>query len=175
MKSARNQLPTQNYLKSILLYDPETGFLHWKGRPSSRMKSGVRAGYKNSYGYIKVKINGKSYMAQRIIWVMLKGDNALNELTGLDHIDHVRHNNIEENLRLATAQENNRNQSMSPRNTSGFTGVYWYESIEKWGVKISVKNKLLHLGTFINKSDAIKARKAANIKYGFHVNHGAAK
>jgi len=37
------------------------------------------------------------------------------------------------------------------------------------------KGKAVHLGFFDDKDDAIAARKAANIKYGFHANHGAAK
>jgi hypothetical protein len=62
---------------------------------------------------------------------------------------------------------------MAKNNSSGYTGVYWYRATEKWGATIKFNHKSLHLGFFIDISDAISARKAAEIQYGFHPNHGA--
>ena len=35
-----------------------------------------------------------------------------------------------------------------------------------------IPGKQIHLGYFDDKKDAIAARKAAEVKYGFHKNHG---
>lgn len=32
---------------------------------------------------------------------------------------------------------------------------------------------MIHLGRFVNKADAIKARKKAEVIYGYHPNHGS--
>lgn len=50
-------------------------------------------------------------------------------------------------------------------NTSGVTGVYWVKSTRKWQSAITFQNKVIHLGTFSNKQDAIDARKEAEEKY----------
>ena len=51
-------------------------------------------------------------------------------------------------------------------NTSGVTGVNWLKKNQKWRAYITVGDKQIHLGSFENKEDAIKARKEAEIKYG---------
>jgi hypothetical protein len=172
MPQSEQNLPTQEYLNSIFRYDPETGLLYWKVRPCKRMESGARAGCLTSNGYISVKINCKMYMAHRVIWCLLNG---LFPIGDIDHIDHCRQNNREENLRSVTRQENLRNQLISPKNTSGTTGVGWHKPSRRWRSYISVNNKLIHLGYFKDKFEAIKARAEANIEYGFHPNHGGSK
>ena len=81
----------------------------------------------------------------------------------VDHINHNPLDNRKENLRKVTYKENNKNSSLSKRNKSGFNGVYFVLSIKKWRALIRVDGKLLNLGLFKNKNDAINARKAANI------------
>ncbi len=53
----------------------------------------------------------------------------------------------------------------SPRNTSGFIGVYWHKKQKKWNASITVFGKEIHLGSFSNVDDAASARKEAEIKY----------
>ncbi len=76
-----------------------------------------------------------------------------------------RYDNRKENLRLATFQENARNASISKSNTSGVTGVYWSKKIQKWVARITVDYQTKHLGSFVDKDEAIKARKEAENKY----------
>lgn len=79
----------------------------------------------------------------------------------VDHINHNRLDNRKSNLRICTQRENIMNRSKTSRNTSGYTGVMWDKSRNKWVARIQNK----HLGYFNNKEDAIKVRQEAEIKY----------
>ena len=98
----------------------------------------------------------------------------------VDHINQDSCDNRLSNLRDVTRAENQRNQSMSKLNTSGVCGV-----VERKGVKGSTWRAQIgkikddggyttaYLGSFKTKEKAIAARKAAEVKLGFHKNHGA--
>ena len=90
----------------------------------------------------------------------------------IDHINGNRSDNRIENLRVVNKIENSRNQRPKPSNVSGFTGVSWDKVNNKWRATIKVKYKQINIGRFSELSDAIDARKSANLKYGFHENHG---
>ena len=64
---------------------------------------------------------------------------------------------------------------MKSNNTSGVTGVSWNRKAGKWDAYIKVNGKRINLGYYVDKQDAIKTRRDAEIKHGFHENHGAAK
>ena len=49
--------------RRLLDYDPDTGLLWWKIRPSKAVKVGDVAGTLNAWGYIEVKIKGKMVKA----------------------------------------------------------------------------------------------------------------
>lgn len=55
--------------------------------------------------------------------------------------------------------------NISKSNKSGFKGICWDKSRNKWSADITFKGKRYHLGRFSNLSDAITARKAAEEKY----------
>lgn len=172
---------TQSYLKECFDYDPLTGILTWRTRPEfhfSRLQdcktwnirfAGKAIGGKDGRGYLHVSIDGKLYRCHRIIWKWMAGKWPVDQT---DHKDHDRANNRRLNLREVSNAENRRNLPLSSRNKSGFTGVYWGEAPGKWRTRITVNGKLIHLGYFTKLGDAIAARKTANIKYGFHENHG---
>jgi hypothetical protein len=50
---------------------------------------------------------------------------------------------------------------------SGVTGVRWYEQRKRWVAAVEVDGKQISLGHFTELADAIAARQAANVKYGF--------
>jgi len=85
----------------------------------------------------------------------------------VDHIDGDGLNCIRENMRLCTALDNNRNRRIQRGNKSGYKGVRWDSRLEKWRSEISVKNKVTHLGVFIQKKDAgLAYNEAAKLYYG---------
>ena len=95
-----------------------------------------------------------------------------------DCVDHINHDQIDNrlaNLRSVTHAENGQNQSMSKANKSGHCGIRERKGVRgsTWQVQIRKDDKQLYLGTFNNLAKAIVARKAAEVKFGYHQNHGA--
>lgn len=82
-----------------------------------------------------------------------------------DHIDRNELNNLENNLRPATASENSQNRKRNSNNTSGIIGVGWRKDLQQWVARIKVKGRSIYLGSFIDKDDAIVARLKAEQKY----------
>lgn len=85
----------------------------------------------------------------------------------VDHADRNTFNNRKINLRECTIAENTRNSKKRINNTSGITGVFWYDyrGCQKWNAVIRVDKKLINLGYYDDVEDAIKARQDAEIKY----------
>lgn len=54
---------------------------------------------------------------------------------------------------------------MRTNNKSGFSGVFYDKNDGKWLAKIKVMYKTINLGRYINKEDAIQARKKAEVIY----------
>jgi hypothetical protein len=83
----------------------------------------------------------------------------------VDHINRDGLDNRVSNLRFATFSQNNMNKGVQKNNTSGYTGVTWDKSSHKWQARIKINRKMIGLGYYQKKSDAIKARKEAEVKY----------
>lgn len=147
------------------------GLLTWKAIPGSKVKVGKVAGTLTPRGYISVALFGKKYRAHRIIWEMHYGPVPAGK--EIDHINGKRAENQIENLRLATSGENHRNMGKRSDNTSGTTGVTFCKVLRKWKAYIKQQRKLIHLGCFTDINDAIAARKAAEVFYGFSERHGS--
>ena len=158
-----------DYLNTILQYDRDTGVFKWKVKKSKNTIVGSEAGSNHSKGYLTVYIDGKNYFLHRLAWMMEYGEFPKHTI---DHINHNRKDNRIKNLRSVSYSKNNKNLSMRKSNNSGFTGVYWKKDRSKWIASITVDGVGISLGSYINIEDAINARKEANVKYGFHENHG---
>lgn len=76
------------------------------------------------------------------------------------------------NCKWASTAEQNRNRCMSTRNTSGVTGVVFNKARGTWHAQIGVNRKMIHCGDFEEFDEAVAARQAAAIRYGFAANHG---
>ena len=157
------------YLKAHLAYDPDTGIITWIKKPCRTVLVGSVAGSMNNMGYRQVGFNGSKYLAHRVAWLLVKGVWPEHEI---DHINGVPDDNRWVNLRSVTHTENQHNAKRPRHNTSGVTGVYRSAAHSKWVAQIIVDNVNKYLGIYINFDDACAARKAAELKYGFHENHG---
>jgi len=167
-------MPTTNpitaaRLRELLNYDPETGIFTWRVSRRPRARAGGVAG-KHCHGYIRIGIDGRVYRAHHLAFLRMTGRWPRQQV---DHENHIRDDNRWCNLRDNVDDvEQQHNRAMSRTNSSGTAGVYWNKHHQKWQAQISVERKRIHLGYFAEITDAIAARKAANLKYGFHRNHG---
>jgi len=160
---------TQERLKEVLHYCPETGqFLWLKGQRRGKVAGSVKRQRVTGKSYRHLKVYGREYLEHRLAFLYTTGDLPEHEV---DHIDGNGLNNSWPNLRAVTGRENHRNKRKPANNTSGVVGVCWHEHSGKWLAQIG-RGGRKNLGLFHNKEDAIAARKAAEVFYGFHENHG---
>lgn len=177
----KRELPDQNTLKSLLDYDPLSGKLFWKYRDKSyfareadMLTWNTRFGGKEAFtaqddkGYYRGSLLSKNYLAHRIIFKYIHGYDP----DQIDHRDQNPSNNSELNLIDASAITNSQNSKLYSTNSSGTTGVTWDKSRNKWLVSITLNYRHKYIGRFENLEDAVSARKAAELQYGFSPNHG---
>ena len=160
---------TQEYLKSILDYDLDTGVFTWKVNKSKRAKAGDVAGWIYN-GYWEIEIDHKKYKAHRLAWLYVYGEMPKNLI---DHIDNDRSNNRISNLREATYQTNSENYKTPKTNKSGVKNVSWYKNLDKWVVSMSIKKTKKTIGYFDDLELAELVAVEARNKYrGEFANHG---
>lgn len=179
--------PNQAFLNEILKYDAAIGKLFWRKRApetflekprkislerTSAVWNSINADKEaftaNSCGKRAGAINGRNYLAHRIIWKMVHG-------TDPAYIDHINGDPLDNrlvNLRSVTNQENMRNMSKPKSNSSGFIGVAWHGQASKWRAYVMIDGTQKSLGLFTTAEAANAARLAASEQYGFHQNHG---
>lgn len=160
-------------IRAVLAYSPDTGKLTWKIKFCDRITVGAEAGcvWTDKWGkqYRIIRVFGRLYRAHRLAWVLYYGENPTGQI---DHENGDGLDNPIKNLRDVTHRGNSLNQKLRCTNTSGCFGVTWIASTQKWRATIYVKGKNNHLGVFTSKTSAVKARKAAEKRFGFHANHG---
>ena len=83
----------------------------------------------------------------------------------VDHINHKNNDNRKTELRLASSRENSCNQQVNKANTSGVTGVSYSNTKNKWRAYITVNDKQISLGYYIEFDDAVFARLNGELKY----------
>jgi hypothetical protein len=150
---------SQSRLRELLHYDPITGDFTWKIQLSSKTTIGKVAGSLKDSGYIYIRINQQDYLAHKLAWFYVYG-----EWVRIDHEDSIGSHNFLKNLRPATSQQNNRNQSVRYDNALGVKGVYQAPS-GKFCSRITVDGQFIHLGTYWTLEEATNARQIAAKQY----------
>lgn len=174
-------LPNIDYLRSRLRYEPDTGNIYWLERPRDQFTKdyywriwndrylGKVAGTIALDGYVRLHFDRLFYGAHRIAWAIYTGSAP----TGvMDHINGIRTDNRIANLRDVTFEQNCKNLRGRRHNKSGRIGVSWSSRQSRWIAFIGNGGKQEFLGQFINFEDAVAARKAAEVRLGYHPNHG---
>ncbi len=174
-KSMHSRIPvgtgfvlTQDALRDLVSYDPETGVFLWRDRPDdigwSRKNAGKEAGWiDTSVGYRRIGLFNVYHWAHRLAWLYMVG--PIQPGGEIDHINGDRTDNRWDNLRVATHAQNGHNVGLRRNNTSGVKGVSWTASRGKWAATITMNGRLKHLGRFDNFEDAVAARRAAEAEY----------
>ena len=145
---------TQDELKKILNYEPDTGEFHWKIKPSKRFPAGMKAGTLVN-GYIRIHTKGRLYGAHRLAWLYVYGVEPQYQI---DHINGNSSDNRISNLRQATALENMQNIRKPQKNNShGTLGVTYDPVKDRWRARITINGKRKYLGRFKSKEQAYEA------------------
>ncbi|TIN80725.1 HNH endonuclease [Mesorhizobium sp.] len=179
-------LPDQAVLQALLTYDPLTGELTWRPRPSTFFENGkgygerVAASWNNKFagkpafntptntGHLKGRLFRTEYLAHRVIWKLVHGE----EPDQIDHDNGDGANNRLKNLKSVPHVENQHNMKRSIRNKSGVVGVCWVSKERRWLASIHVGRKNIALGYFKDFGGAVSARLDAEREHGFNENHG---
>lgn len=134
-------------LKKNVSYDPETGIF-------TRLSTNKSCGSNNGNGYLRIKINGKGYLAHRLAIYFIDGVMPENE------IDHINGNTLDNrlmNLRIASSSKNLWNAKKPSSNKTGYKGIYLNQKTNRWRATISINNKRIHLGYYKCKEEAARA------------------
>lgn len=142
---------TQKRLKELLAYDPATGILTRLIRTSNCVHIGDVAGRPQKQGYLRIMIDGASYLVHRLAFLYMTGKWPK---AGVDHINLNKTDNRWLNLREATKAQNSMNRCAPANNTSGYKGVHWDKQNSKWRARIKVSGKSIHIGLFNTKKEA---------------------
>lgn len=170
---ATRALPSQEVLRQLLRYEPDTGKLfrcrisadhivtedqrgaEWAANAFNVRYAGQEAfTYSDSRGYRHGKVCGVKYQAHRVIWKLVHGT----EPPQVDHINGNKSDNRIANLRACTNEENARNYPKRKAGSSQYRGVCWVPRDQKWAASISNgKAGKISLG---HHSDEVSAAKA---------------
>jgi hypothetical protein len=154
-------MPPVSLINQLLNYDPAIGVFRWKASKAKCVKVGDVAGCIKKNGYLQIRINYSNYMAHRLAYYIVTGDQP----PEVDHKNGIRNDNRIINLRAANSKLNKNNKKKYNNNTSGVTGVNWRKQRNCWQSYYSVNSKRIH---YYNKDffEAVCWRKSMELKYG---------
>ena len=155
---------TQDELKKLLSYDPETGvFTRIISNRTDRI--GKQPGASNSKGHIQIRLNGKLYVAHRLAWLYQYGKFPEHQI---DHINGNKSDNRIENLRQATNKQNQENVPLQINNTSGYRGVSYDKRYKKFRAYVCHNLHNQTIGFFDTAEKAAIAAKDARDRLFTH-------
>ncbi len=150
---------TQERLKELLRYNPETGEFIRLVRVA-RQTAGKVAGSVNNRKAVAIWVDKVQYLAHRLAWLYMTG--SFPEL----YIDHINRDSLDNrwaNLRMATHQQNMFNRPGN-KGLSNIKGVYWNARTKRWYIQICYGGKIYSAGTHTDLESAAKAAQAKRIE-----------
>jgi len=165
-------LPSLEYVREALAYDPETGVFLWQERPASHFQhamthrlwnakwAGKIAGNVKPHGYRMILLAHRPYLAHRLAWLLIYRETIMHPAE-IDHVDGDADNNRISNLRLASAADNSAN-TKTRENSTGVKGVSLLsEGRRRFKAHITRHYEQHYLGVFATLEEAAEARRKA--------------
>ncbi len=147
-----NSTLTAERVRELLDYDPETGGLTWRTRPSNRVRIGDKAGCVRLDRRITVRVDGAFYKAHRIAWLHFYGIWPRDQI---DHRDGDPSNNCIRNLRDVNQPVNMQNLRKARIDSqTKLLGVCVDKKRRSFAAQIKVNGKRMHLGVFNTAAEA---------------------
>lgn len=157
-------LPSQQELRQIFGYDPDTGALWFRDVRTWGGKI-VATSHAHRDGYRVVRMPGttKWLRSHRIVWKWMTGEEPAADV---DHINGDKADNRWENLRLATRSQNMANRARPRCKRSDLPkGVVYCKRTGKYRAAITVNYRSIKLGRFATAEEAHKAYSEALQKH----------
>jgi hypothetical protein len=137
------------------LFEYKNGILYWK------QKNRIAGHLDRSNGYIRIRYKDGFYYSHRLIYLMHYGYMP----NYIDHIDGCKTNNLINNLRECTQQQNCYNTKVRKNNKLGYKGISFHNGLYRAVISVNKKQKLI--GYFKNLNDAIISyNESVKINYG---------
>jgi len=152
---------TQERLKELLHYDPQTGVFTWKVCIGRRSPAGTIVKGDATSRYVRIQIEKVSYRAHRLAWLYQTGQWPSGDI---DHINGDKKDNRFSNLREATRSQNLSNIGPQKNNKSGFKGVCFNKMVSLWEAQITKNYQHRRLGYFNCPREAAHAYNKAAIE-----------
>ena len=180
------QIISQVRIRKLLDYDQDTGIMTWNKRSQDDFNNSVswywkswnakNAGnvagslkkYKDGKSYLSLRFDGREILTHRAIMLYMNG--SIPE--EVDHINGKGTDNRWSNLRIASNAINAKNHRRQSNNKSGITGVRYCRQNDRWVASIGVDGKKISR-YFKSKIKAIAVRKAFEVAFDYHENHGS--
>lgn len=160
--SYNQSLPPVERLHEVFDYDPLRGALIWRARTSNRTKIGSIAGFVNKLGYTEVRVDGRLFLAHRLIWKWVHGVDPSAEINHIgqegikpkrNHV-HLLADVSARDHRVLTSQINKR---------SGLpAGVSRCSRYKAYFSAITLNGVRVHLGTYDTPEEAAAAYRGAS-------------
>lgn len=161
-------LLTQELLKHLVHYDPETGIFTWLRRANAKRWNsryeGKVAGFDWKLGnvtYRSIRIFDYPFLGHRLAFLYMTGAWPAHDV---DHKDRDGTNNRWANLRPATKTQNAANTGPKKNNRTGLKGVSLCRRTGRFRATISVNRKQKTLGYFDTAAEAHEAYRAAAVE-----------
>jgi hypothetical protein len=144
-------------IEKHIKYDPAKGTFT-RIHPTSRNR---KVTFSNTNGIIATTVLGVVIQVWRLVYIITEGTHP-EKLTSIKFKDGNNLNYIYSNLLFVSG---NNHRKMNKNNTTKTTGVSYKQKENRYVARIYVNDESKYLGSYINKADAVTARKQAELKY----------
>ena len=151
---------THRTLRTLLIYDQNTGIFTWRIDRHGKAKKDSVAGTANDK-YIRIMVDKRRHLAHRLAWFYVHKNWPDQQI---DHINGNGSDNRIINLRLANNFQNQQNVGVKRTNTSGFKNISFNKKHNQFTVAIRANGKEVFVGLFKDVELAKRAAQKARLK-----------